>query len=313
MRQTQDHGCFPSPYPAAASRGQGPACCRNALPRRADRQRSFPPDSGIHYLGEELYPIIDPLYSLSGFAVGILVGMTGVGGGSLMTPLLILLFGIQPATAVGTDLLFAAATKTVGTAVHGVSRTIDWPVVGRLAAGSLPATALTLILLSVLGPQTSGVNAFMTTALGFALFLTAFVLIFRKRIIARYAQRLAAVDPRNTFKMTIAMGAFLGIMVSVTSVGAGALGVTALILLYPSLPTVRVVGSDIAHAVPLTLLAGMGHWYLGLTDLTLLLSLLAGSIPGIVAGSYAAPRMPELAIRYLLAGMLLVIGGRLVF
>ena len=146
-----------------------------------------------------------------------------------------------------------------------------------------------------------------------ALFGTALVLIFRKRIIAGYAGRLAKIAPSKTRNMTIAMGALLGVVVSISSVGAGAIGVTALILLYPKFPMARIVGSDIAHAVPLTLIAGMGHWWLGLTDLGLLSSLLVGSIPGIIIGSYAAPRMPDVALRYLLAGTLLLVGGRLVF
>jgi uncharacterized protein len=256
---------------------------------------------------------IDPLFAISGFVVGALVGMTGVGGGSLMTPLLILLFGIHPATAVGTDLLYASATKTVGTAVHGVSRTIDWRVVGRLALGSVPMTAITLVFLSRLGTQSAAANTLITSVLACALFGTALVLIFRKRILTRYAGYLAGIEPRKTRNMTIAMGALLGVVVSISSVGAGAIGVTALILLYPDLPMARIVGSDIAHAVPLTLIAGMGHWVLGLTDLGLLSSLLVGSIPGIMIGSYAAPRMPDAALRYLLAGTLLLVGGRLVF
>jgi uncharacterized membrane protein YfcA len=256
---------------------------------------------------------IDPLFAISGFVVGALVGMTGVGGGSLMTPLLILLFGIHPATAVGTDLLYASATKTVGTGVHGISRTVDWQVVGRLALGSVPMTVITLFFLSRLGAQSGAANTLITSVLACALFGTAIVLIFRKQIIERYAGFLASVAPHRTRAMTIAMGALLGVVVSISSVGAGAIGVTALILLYPHLPMARIVGSDIAHAVPLTLIAGMGHWVLGLTDLALLSSLLAGSIPGIIIGSYAAPRMPDAALRYLLAGTLLLVGGRLVF
>ncbi|HXI99867.1 MAG TPA: sulfite exporter TauE/SafE family protein [Micropepsaceae bacterium] len=260
-----------------------------------------------------MFSSFDPLYSLCGFVVGALVGMTGVGGGALMTPLLILLFGIHPATAVGTDLLYASATKTVGTAVHGVSRTVDWRVVGRLAMGSVPMTIITLGALSRLGTQSGAANTLITSVLASALFSTAAVLIFRKRIVARYSGYLAKIDPRKTRAMTIAMGALLGVVVSISSVGAGAIGVTALILLYPHLPMARVVGSDIAHAVPLTLIAGLGHWVLGLSDLGLLSSLLVGSIPGIIIGSYAAPRMPDAALRYLLAGTLLLVGGRLVF
>jgi uncharacterized membrane protein YfcA len=260
-----------------------------------------------------LFSSIDPGFAISGFVVGALVGMTGVGGGSLMTPLLILMFGIHPATAVGTDLLYASATKTVGTAVHGVSRTVDWRVVARLALGSVPMTAVTLMFLSYLGTGTNTVNTLVTTVLAFALFATALVLIFRRRIIERYSEHLGRVSSRQTHNMTIAMGALLGVLVSISSVGAGAIGVTALILLYPHLPMARIVGSDIAHAVPLTLIAGMGHWWLGLTDLGLLSSLLVGSIPGIIIGSYAAPRIPDAALRYILAGTLLLVGGRLVF
>ena len=260
-----------------------------------------------------MFPSIDPLYSLSGFVVGALVGMTGVGGGSLMTPLLILLFGIHPATAVGTDLLYASATKTVGTAMHGASRTVDWRVVGRLASGSVPMTTITLGVLSLLGTENSTVNNLVTSVLSVALFGTAVVLMLRKKIVSRYGDYLAGIDPKKTRNMTIAMGAILGVLVSISSVGAGAIAVTALILLYPTLPMARIVGSDIAHAVPLTLIAGLGHWLLGLTDVGLLGSLLVGSIPGIIIGSYAAPRMPDTALRYLLAATLLLVGGRLVF
>ena len=260
-----------------------------------------------------LFPPIDLLYSLSGFVVGALVGMTGVGGGALMTPVLILLFGIHPATAVGTDLLYASATKTVGTAVHGIGRTVEWRVVGRLATGSIPMTAITLYLLSFFGPGSAVAGTLITSVLSISLFATALVLIFRRRIVQRYAKQLAAVSTRQTRHLTIAMGMAVGVLVSISSVGAGAIGVTALILLYPKLPMARIVGSDIAHAVPLTLLAGIGHWLLGLTNLGLLTSLLAGSVPGIILGSYAAPRMPEAALRYILAGTLLIVVGRLVF
>src|SRR5215470_2075474 len=143
--------------------------------------------------------------------IGALVGMTGVGGGSLMTPLLILLFGIHPATAVGTDLLYASATKTVGTAVHGVSRTVDWQVVGRLALGSVPTTALTLLVLSRIGAQSGAANTLITSVLAFALFATATVLLFRRKIIARYSRQLASVSPKTTRMMTISMGALLGV------------------------------------------------------------------------------------------------------
>jgi uncharacterized membrane protein YfcA len=252
------------------------------------------------------------LYALSGLAVGVLVGMTGMGGGSLMTPLLILLFGVHPATAVGTDLLFAAATKSSGTLIHGLSRTIAWPVVGRLAAGSVPMTALTLFGLSKLDIAGSMATGLTTAALSGGLFLTAAALIFRKRVLALYGARLAALTPRQTAALTVLTGAVLGVSVSISSVGAGALGVTALILLYPRVPTVRIVGSDIAHAVPLTLLAGIGHWFLGSIDWSLLGALLVGSLPGIVLGGYLATRMPDAVLRFTLAAALILVGGRLV-
>src|ERR1043166_3351436 len=230
--------------------------------------------------------MIDPLYVASGFGVGLLVGMTGVGGGSLMTPVLILLFGVHPATAVGTDLLYAAATKTGGSLVHGLGGTIDWRVVGRLATGSVPMTALTLFVLSNLDIKGHLADQLITVVLSTALFGTAAVLIFRKRIMAVYAQRVGELDPRRTAALTVAMGAVLGVLVSISSVGAGAIGVTALVLLYPRLPTVRIVGSDIAHAVPLTLVAGIGHWIIGSIDFLLLGSLLMGSLPGVFLGRY---------------------------
>ncbi|MDE2165759.1 MAG: sulfite exporter TauE/SafE family protein [Alphaproteobacteria bacterium] len=253
------------------------------------------------------------LYPLSGFIVGMLVGMTGVGGGSLMTPVLILLFGVSPASAVGTDLLYAAITKMAGTTIHGFTGTIDWRVVGRLAAGSVPMTAFTLFALSRLNLGGFAVHHLITTVLGFALFASAFALIFRSRIVSRYGQLVAGLDPKRIRWLTIATGGMLGIVVPISSVGAGALGTTALLLLYPRLPTARIVGSDIAHAVPLTLLAGLGHWMLGSIHWNLLIALLIGSLPGIVLGSYLASRVPEAALRFILAATLVVAGGRLVF
>ena len=254
---------------------------------------------------------VDLLYSISGFWVGLLVGMTGVGGGSLMTPLLILLFGIHPATAVGTDLLYAAATKSAGTLVHGLNRNIDWRIVGRLAVGSVPMTALTLLVLSRFGVHSDAVYGVITGVLSGALGATAAALIFRKEILAFYAVRVGELAPRPTALLTVLVGAGLGLLVSISSVGAGALGVTALILLYPRLPTRQIVGSDIAHAVPLTLVAGIGHWMLGSIDWHLLSALLAGSLPGIVIGSYFSVRVPDTILRLTLATTLLLVAGKL--
>jgi uncharacterized protein len=256
--------------------------------------------------------MIDPLYVASGFAVGFLVGMTGVGGGSLMTPLLILLFGVHPATAVGTDLLFAASTKTVGTLVHAAARSIDWVLVGLLSLGSIPATIATIVVLSQFDLKNAASQHVITLMLGTVLVATAAFLFVGRSIRERYAaDRPDRLDARKTAVLTIALGLAMGVLVTATSVGAGAIGVTVLLLLHPKMPPGRVVGSDIAHAVPLTLLAGAGHWYLGSVNWTLLLTLLIGSLPGIVAGSYLATRAHDAVIRIALAGVLVIVGVRL--
>ncbi|MBV9459194.1 MAG: sulfite exporter TauE/SafE family protein, partial [Bradyrhizobium sp.] len=179
--------------------------------------------------------MIDPLYVASGFGVGLLVGMTGVGGGSLMTPLLILLFGIHPSTAVGTDLLYAAATKTGGSVVHGIARSIHWPAVIRLACGSIPAAMLTLLAMWQLGLDGATQRSLVNLVLCFALLLTATSLIFRKSILDRYRARMERFDERTITIATVVTGVVLGVLVSISSVGAGAVGVTSLLLLYPRL------------------------------------------------------------------------------
>ena len=257
--------------------------------------------------------MIDPLYSLSGFFVGLLVGMTGVGGGSLMTPLLILLFGVHPATAVGTDLLYAAATKTGGSLVHGWARSIDWRVVRRLATGSIPATIVTVAVLSHFDLDSAAARGLITFVLSGALFITAVVLVFGGTLTGLYRARVRELDPARTAASTVVVGAVLGVLVSISSVGAGAIGVVALVLLYPQLPMARIVGSDIAHAVPLTLIAGGGHWLMGSVDWHIMGSLLAGSLPGIFIGSYCAVRIPERALQLVLATVLFVVAGRLAY
>jgi hypothetical protein len=257
--------------------------------------------------------MIDPLYALSGFAVGMLVGMTGVGGGSLMTPLLILLFGIHPATAVGTDLLYAAATKTGGSLVHGFARSIDWRVVRRLATGSIPATILTLAVLSHFNLNGEAARGLITLVLSIALFITAFVLVFGGPLVAMYRARVRSLDPKRTAAVTVLVGVVLGVLVTISSVGAGAIGVVVLVLLYPQLPMAKIVGSDIAHAVPLTLVAGVGHWMMGSVDWHIIASLLVGSLPGIFAGSYFAIRIPERALQLVLATTLFVVASRMAY
>ena len=255
--------------------------------------------------------MIDPLYAASGFGIGILVGMTGVGGGSLMTPLLILLFGIHPVSAIGTDLLFAACTKSVGAAIHAQARTINWRLAGQLALGSLPAAAGMILVFSLLGGHPDAVTRVVTPVLGVALLLTAALLIFQQRVLAAFAGLGTAMAPGRAAAWTVLSGAMLGVMVSLTSVGAGALGVTVLGVLHPRLPMARIVGTDIAHAIPLTLLAGAGYWFMGAVDVALLGSLLCGSVPGVVLGSLVATRVPVRVLRWALAAVLAVSAVRM--
>jgi hypothetical protein len=253
--------------------------------------------------------MIDLAQALSGFAVGAVVGLTGVGGGSLMTPILVLFFNVHPATAVGTDLLHAAISKTGGTYVHAKGGRVEWRITGLLAAGSLPAAAATLAALRYF---TGGLgnSKIITVTLGIALLLTAVALVLRTCL--RRLSKKQAVGADRHPAYTVMTGSVLGFLVSISSVGAGALGVTALIFLYPHLKAPRIVASDLAHAVPLTLLAGLGHWLFGSVDWTLLFSLLAGSLPGIYLGSHLTGRIPELALRILLAAILLLVGVKLI-
>lgn len=254
---------------------------------------------------------IDPLYTLSGAVVGFVVGLTGVGGGSLMTPALVLLFGVHPATAVGTDLLFAAITKTAGATVHGCKRNIDWRIVGRLAAGSAPGSAITLFLMDRYGVHTAQMSRTIGVVLGVALVLTALSILLRKQLLALKLRPRPATEATRTV-VTMAFGAVLGVVVSISSVGAGAMGLTVLLLLYPSAPIVRIVGADVAHAVPLTFIAGIGHWMIGSVDVSMLASLLIGSVPGVVIGAQLAPGVDERAIRIVLSVMLGIVGMRLI-
>ena len=256
---------------------------------------------------------LNPALTVSGFVVGALIGLTGVGGGSLMTPLLVLGFGIRPITAVGTDLLYAAVTKSGGSWVHHRHGNVDWRITGLLAAGSVPAAGLTLLALAKIGVGGHGTSHLISAALGVALLLTAASLIFRQRLLAQARRRARESRPGSEIAvLTVIVGAMVGTLVSISSVGAGALGVTALTFLYPQLATRRIVGSDIAHAVPLTLVAGLGHWWLGSVDVPLLVNLLLGSLPGIALGSHLATRVPERGLRSLLAGVLLLVGGKLI-
>lgn len=255
---------------------------------------------------------MDWIYPISGFSVGLVVGLTGIGGGSLMTPLLVLVFGVSPATAVGTDLLYAAVTKAGGAIAHTRRKHVRWRVVGLLSAGSVPAAAATIWALHALGAESRAFNSVVTTALGAALILTALVLLLKTQL-QRWARRSGPVPGLGTPSVgsTVMTGAVLGVLVTVSSVGAGALGTAALIFLAPRLTAREVVGTDIAHAVPLTFVAGLGHATMGTVDYGLLASLLIGSLPGIWIGTQLSGRLPERHLRSALAAMLLLVGGKL--
>jgi uncharacterized membrane protein YfcA len=253
----------------------------------------------------------------AGFAVGLVVGLTGVGGGSLMTPILIFLLGVKPHVAVGTDLLFAAFTKMGGTFSLARQRLVPWRVVATLSAGSIPASLLTLWALHAVGPTSATVQKLMTTTLGVALLLTAAATLYkavRGRQLARSGPTAdvgSALRPRHA-ALPVLLGAVIGTLVTLTSVGAGAIGVSALLLLYPLLPLPRIVAADIAYAVPLTLVAGLGHAALGSVDWALLALLLTGSLPGIWLGARLVSRTPERWIRGALSLLLAWAGTKLV-
>jgi uncharacterized membrane protein YfcA len=257
---------------------------------------------------------MDVLHAVAGLLVGLIVGMTGVGGGSLMAPALILLFGVAPTTAVGTDLWFAAITKSVGGAIHHRMGGADLVIVRRLCYGSLPASLLTAWV--VLGTDSHQIKGGMIMhALGIVLLLTAIATLFRGRFQA--ANRSVDVETAQRFirwqpALTVIAGAILGVMVTLTSVGAGALGATMLLALYPlQMTTRKLVGTDIVHAVPLTFLAGLSHLWAGNVNVMLLGNLLVGSIPGIIAGSLLANRVPNRILQPMLALVLAFAGYRL--
>ncbi len=251
---------------------------------------------------------------VAGLLVGAIVGVTGVGGGALMTPILVMLFGVAPTTAVGTDLLYASITKMFGTAVHQKHGTVDWQIVRRLAIGSLPAAASTLAWMhfSGAGHIKDGVIIF---TLGLALTITSLGILFKdrihglgKRLRLGDSVRFKAMQPG----LTVFAGVLLGVMVTLTSVGAGALGTAMLVYLYPlRLSAGKLVGTDLAHAIPLTLIAGLGHLTLGNVDLALMLNLLAGSIPGVVAGSLVSARAPVKFVRIAIALVLLFVAFKM--
>jgi len=260
----------------------------------------------------ELLQQLDLAHALAGLAVGLMVGFTGVGGGALMTPLLVLVFGVAPQAAVGTDLLYAATTKTAGSAVHGFRDTVDWRIVRRLASGSIPAAAATLAVIYELGPANESAQHAILGVLGVMLLLTAVAVLFQRRLLAFAGSHNLVATGREALP-TVILGAIIGVTVSISSVGAGAIGVTALLMLYPKLPVSRIVGTDIAHAVPLAFLGGVGHWLIGEVNWVMLANLLVGSIPGVIVGSLLSSSASDRWLRPALALVLLVSGAKLLF
>jgi uncharacterized membrane protein YfcA len=250
-------------------------------------------------------------YASAGLLVGAMVGATGVGGGSLMTPILILGFGVHPATAVGTDLLYAAVTKSFGVWLHRTRGTVNWRIVGLLAAGSLPACALTLLVLNTLGHE--GIKyALITRTLAVAIILTGLVTLFNAFLRSSAAHEEKPVvhwlHGRWRAPVTVLIGIVVGASVTLSSVGAGAIVASLLLLLYPMLRAVQIVGTDLAYAIPLTLTAGLGHMAIGNFDWGMLGAMLLGSLPGIYLGTRFGLSVPDRILRPMLGGMLIFIG-----
>ena len=250
---------------------------------------------------------VQSLYPAVGLVVGVVVGLTGVGGGSLMTPILVFLFKVPLELAIGTDLIFAALTKIAGVAAHGARGNVNWKIVTRLAAGSLPGSVLTILAMSQLKAHGKPLDGVILPLLGASLVATAGAVLLRKRILVA-GGKMFELSEQTANRFATVVGFVLGVMVTLTSVGAGAIGVAALMLLYPRLRGAEIVGSDLAHAIPLVTVAGLGHLQLGNIDYRLLVGLLLGSIPGIYVGSTVSSRLPEVMMRRILAGVLLVMG-----
>jgi uncharacterized membrane protein YfcA len=253
-------------------------------------------------------------YITAGFAVGLLVGMTGVGGGSLMTPLLTLLFGVSPTVAVGTDLAFASITKSAGTITHRFNGTVNWTIVRRLCLGALPAALVATLALRHFGALDKEIGQLIRYSIAGSVMLTVVALLFRKRMLAWiHAKPSRQLQGGALTAATVVSGVILGVLVTVSSIGAGAIGATLLVMLYPKLTPAEVAGTDIAYAVPLTAIAAVGHWWLGSIDWTLLVTLLIGSLPGITLGSMLARKVPERFLRALLALTLTGVAFKLVY
>lgn len=258
----------------------------------------------------ELFAQFDLAHAVAGFLVGVMVGITGVGGGSLMTPVLVLVFHQNVKTAVGTDLLYAAITKMFGSAVHHSRQTVDWRIFRLLAMGSVPASLLTLTVINTLGKIGKDTEHLILVVLGGMLLVTALATLFQKQLL-KFAGEHNDLKLSRAQVPTVVLGAVIGVLVTISSVGAGAIGVTALLMLYPRLPVSRLVGTDIVHAVPLALIAGTGHWVIGDVNGSLLINLLVGSIPGVLLGASYSSRAPDHILRPALAFVLTLSGLKL--
>lgn len=256
-------------------------------------------------------------YIITGGLVGLIIGLTGVGGGSLMTPILIIVFGINPLLAVGTDLLYAAITKCSGVFFHHSRQNVNWSIVANLAAGSIPASLLTLFTLQHYNISTESYNLIISRTLSLMLILTALVIIFRNKLTT--SLRLKAIKQNYNqqqsehyrFVLTVISGIFLGIVVSISSVGAGAIGTAVLFILYPNYPAIKIIGTDLAHAVPLTAVAGLGHMSQQHVSVPLLLGLLIGGIPMVYFGSQLGKNLSDHILRTIVASMLFTLGLKL--
>jgi uncharacterized protein len=260
---------------------------------------------------------MDFSFTIIGFGVGFIIGMTGVGGGSLMTPILVLGFNIQPAVAVGTDLLYAAITKSGGVLVHHKHGNIQWKILKLLFMGSIPASICSIFIIKKLDSAGVNYDNLIMTTLSVALILTGTFLLCRNQL-----RKLSTNDNFTSIKIihrkfrkptTIFAGALIGVLVTISSVGAGVIGAAFLFFLYPRFKAIKIVATDLAHAIPITAIAGLGHAHIGTVDFILLGSLVIGSLPGIFLGSHFGNFLPDKIMRPILAFMLLAIGVRLAF
>jgi uncharacterized membrane protein YfcA len=260
---------------------------------------------------------VELIHIAAGALVGLVIGLTGVGGGSLMTPILVLGFGISPAIAVGTDLLYAALTKCSGVYFHHKNSTVDWKIVFLLGTGSVPCSFMTIAALEHLKETGFNYDDIIISTLGVMLILTSFIIFIKDKLLDFIHSNHGDSFIVNCIRryrphITVLCGCLLGCVVTISSVGAGAIGSAILFLLYPRKTSINIVGTDIAHAVPLTAIAGLGHLHFGTVDFSLLAGLLLGGVPAIYVGSMIGKNLPDKVLRPLIALLLLAMGIKLI-